>query len=111
MILASASAICTSSAWQSLEGRTEAALPGWASLQRQLGCPAQGLNGRAGLAEAEAEPIPPYPAPSHVSWVSARAWKKIKINKFWVAASQADTQVIGGLGKVRQGGQLAWEKK
>lgn len=45
-----------------------------------------------------------------MSWVSARAWKKIKINKFWVAASQTDTQVIGGLGKVRQGDQLAWEK-
>lgn len=36
---------------------------------------------------------------------------KKKINKLWVAASQADTQVTGGLGKVRQGGQLAWEKK
>lgn len=51
--------------------------------------------------------LPPPPRPPRAVGLS----QGLELNTRWMAASQTDTQVVKGLGEVRQGCQLAWRKK
>lgn len=82
----------------------EAALQAGHHFRGKPALPAHRLNGRAGFAQPQTAPhSPPSPPAPCVLGLS----QGLELNAFWMAASQADTQVVRGVGRVRQRCQLA----
>lgn len=91
-------------AWVSQEGSMEAALQAGHHFRRKPVPPSTQAEWKSRLCTAThcspLSPIPPAPCVLVLS-------QGLELNAFWLAASQADTQVVRGVGRVRQRCQLA----